>query len=158
MDLLAEIPAISSAFMAVKIGARCGGYCPILHHRDLVVTTVCSASFRRYDNMVNSGKSSGYALNGIYHYANGRGGLGLEAVPLTIMNAAILVLSHFASVVSGWQGARLAFIPPSALVTLGLASAFLLVAVMQGRRRWLGVPLAGLGWCYGRYNRGLSPG
>ena len=70
--------------------------------------------------------------------------LGLEAVPLAIMNAAILVLSHFASVVSGWQGARLAFIPPSALVTLGLASAFLLVAVMQGRRRWLGVPLAGL--------------
>ena len=70
--------------------------------------------------------------------------LGLEALPLWIMNGGILVLSHFAHLVSGWQGARLAILPPSALATLGLATAFLLIAVIQGRWRWLGVPLASL--------------
>jgi len=70
--------------------------------------------------------------------------LGFEALPLSIMNAAILLLSHFASVVSGWQGARLAVLPPSALATLGLASAFMIMALIQGRWRWLGVPLVGL--------------
>ncbi len=68
--------------------------------------------------------------------------LGAEALPLSLMNGGILMLSHVASRVSEWQGARLTVIPPSALVTLLLASALMMIFLVQQKWRWLGVPVA----------------
>lgn len=68
--------------------------------------------------------------------------LGLEALPLYIMNGGILLLSAFAEMVAGWQGARLALVPPSGLVTTLLALVLITLAVMRGRWRWLSLALA----------------
>ena len=68
--------------------------------------------------------------------------LGLEALPLYIMNGGILLLSAFAEMVAGWQGARLALVPPSGLVATLLALVLISLVVMRGRWRWLSLVLA----------------